>query len=243
MVGHLSDEERRTRLQEIAGIEISDHELAFAAITHPSYNQRSGPDVPTYQRLEYLGDAILGAAIGHLLYERLEGDEGLMTRARARLVRTDSLVALSERLELVPLLRLAPSAAQELAAGKAEKLKADLYEALVGLIFLEAGYDMAANFVVNSMKTTIEAVLREAEETGLIDPKSRLSELCQAIDAHPPEYRLVGKEGPDHDPLHRVIVLWSQQEPVFGQGKGIKEAQRVAAKVAIESWFEGGQQA
>ena len=83
-------------------------------------------------------------------------------------------------------------------------------------------------------------IVKIAQETGLVDPKSRLSELCQAADAQPPEYRLVGKEGPDHAPLHRVIVLWSQQEPVFGQGKGIKEAQRMAATTAIDSWFEGG---
>ena len=108
---------------------------------------------------------------------------------------------------------------------------------------MEVGYDRTAAFVIHSMQETIEAVLQEAEETGLIDPKSRLSELCQAADAQPPEYRLVGKEGPDHDPLHRVIVLWSQQEPVFGQGKGIKEAQRVAAMSAIERWFDGGEHA
>ena len=242
-MGELTDDERRARLQQVAGIQFSDPNRVIAALTHPSYSQIAGADTATYQRLEYLGDAIMGAAIGHLLYDRLEGDEGLMTRARARLVRTDALVSVAERLELVPLMRLAPSAAQELAAGKADKLKADLYEALVGLIFLEVGYDRTAAFVIHSMQETIEAVLQEAEETGLIDPKSRLSELCQAADAQPPEYRLVGKEGPDHDPLHRVIVLWSQQEPVFGQGKGIKEAQRVAAMSAIERWFDGGEHA
>ncbi len=222
------------RIEQLLDHKPTDIERAAAALTHPSYLHQH-PDAGGHnQRLEFLGDAVLGLVVAEEMFRRVGADEGRLTQGRAAVVSTTGLARAARRLMLGELLRMS-DAAQRAGDNQRDKVLADAFEAMVALAYEEMGLEGARNFVLRHLAEELDAAVKGG--SGLVNPKSQLSERCQDMNGQPPEYRLVGRTGPDHDPVHRVVVLWAQEDAVFGEGRGLKTAQMDAAEKALGAWF------
>ena len=222
------------RIEQLLDHRPQDVERAAAALTHPSYLHQH-PDAGEHnQRLEFLGDAVLGLIVAEEMFRRLEGDEGKLTRARASVVSTAALAGAARRLMLGDLLRMS-DAAQRSGDNQRDKVLADAFESMVALAYEELGLEGARAFVLRHLAQELDVAAQGG--AALTNPKSALSEACQERNGQPPEYRLVGRTGPDHAPVHKVVVLWGQEDAVFGEGAGLKAAQMDAAQAAMSTWF------
>lgn len=197
------------------------------ACTHPSYaNERGLAD--DNQRLEFLGDAVLGLAVSQALYLRHRFAEGELTRWRAALVREESLAAWARRLELGPRLRLGRGEEQSGGRNRPSVL-ADAMEAVIGAVFLRSGYEAAADFVRAGLGSEIEAL----QEGIMLDAKTDLQELCQARGLTL-TYRLDNEEGPPHDKRFSVSAIVGGSTVAAGSGRSKKEAEQGAARSALQ---------
>ena len=183
------------------------------------------------ERLEFLGDAVLGAVAANLLYQNLEDKpEGDLARIKAIVVSEDTLSGVARELQLDTLLVLGHG--EEMSGGRTKKaILADALEALIGAIYLDSGYKNAFAFVEKFLSVEIERVL---ENRHFQDYKSLLQELCQQRYRTYPYYRLVKRSGPEHERIFWVEV--SVNGRAFGPaiGKNKKSAEREAAKLAYE---------
>jgi len=184
------------------------------------------------ERLEFLGDAVLGAAVAELLYRSLGNrPEGDLARVKSVVVSEDVLSAVALELRIDTLLILGRG--EELSGGRSKKaLLADALEALIGAIYLDSGYKSALDFVSRFISGEIERVL---ENRHYLDYKSLLQEFCQRLYKNYPSYRLANRSGPEHSRTFWVEVAVNGQ--VFGpaEGKSKKSAEREAAKLAYEA--------
>lgn len=201
------------------------------ALTHPSFaNEHRGP-CPDNQRLEFLGDAVLGLLVGELLMQRLPGaKEGELSLARSLLVNTEALAAWARSVDLGLALRVGRGAD---AAGERDRdnVLADAVEALVGAIYLDRGMAEARAFAALVVAEPL-ARLQGAGAPGR-DPKSELQEQVQAEGATSPRYRVTDALGPDHQ--REFVVVVEVDGLVLGEGRGRskKLAEQAAARAAI----------
>lgn len=196
------------------------------ALTHSTYaneNPGSGPD---NQRLEFLGDAVLGLLASRLLYEQLQEPEGELSRRRARVVRLEALAALARELDLGAYLRFGAGQAKE-AGSRAERTLADAYEALAGAVFLDGGF--AA--VERCFGPRLAAAAARA--TRSTDFKTELQELCHARHLPPPRYEIAGVGGPDHARVYSIEVHIGAEVRGRGEGSSKKAAEQIAAEAAL----------
>lgn len=203
-----------------------DPALLKEALTHRSKGSANN------ERLEYLGDAILGFVIAEALYRRFpEATEGELSRYRASLVKMDTLAELAREFSLGDHLRLGPG---ELKSGgyRRDSILADAMEAIIGAIFLDSDMATAREFVLRSF----ERRLTELPARDLLkDPKTQLQEYLQARRLPLPEYVVVATEGSDHAQSFEVQCLVAGlSAPVFGKGDSRRKAEQSAAKVALE---------
>jgi ribonuclease-3 len=205
------------------------------ALTHPSYaneRRRNGGDAPDNQRLEFLGDAVLGLCASEILMGAYPGsDEGELSRMRAALVRAESLAAFARRVGLGEALRLGRGAS---AAGdrKQTNVLADAVEALVAAAYLDGGLDRARELV----EKVVAEGLGEARRLGARDPKSELQERVQALGKKAPTYRLEGTGGDDHERWFEVEVMVDGTPLARGTGRSKKLAEQEAARAALGNW-------
>lgn len=215
----------------VIGHPFNDLSLLEEALTHASYANEAG-QVRDYQRLEFLGDAVLELVVSDMLLERFpEHKEGDLSRLRASSVNGHTLAALSRRLGLGPQIRM--SHGEEKTGGRdKETILADVFEALVGAVYRDAGLGAAACFVERFFDLLFEDVDHKLRFT---DYKTRLQEVAQAKMGAAPLYRVVNASGPDHDKLFVIEVLISKKRFGRGEGKSKKEAEQQAAKCAYEA--------
>ena len=209
-----------------------DQELLRLALTHPSVAHESGTAMAHNQRLEFLGDAVLGLVLTEMLYQQFPTfDEGPLTKARAKLVNRHSLAARARSLGLGEHLIL--SRGEEVSGGRdRSSALADAYEALLGAIFLDGGFDAAREFILQEFSSAFD----EMTVRPLIEnPKGELQELLQSRSPRAPEYQTIQISGSDHDPLFECAVLHDGMELGRGQGKSKKTAESAAALVALEA--------
>lgn len=204
------------------------------ALTHPSFanEQRLGRRTDN-QRLEFLGDAVLGLLASELLMERFPAaKEGELSLMRSQLVSTEALAAWARAIDFGPALRLGRGAD---AAGERERdnVLADAVEALVGAVYLDRGIAAARRFSA----TIVAEPLSRLESATVVgrDPKSELQEQVQAEGGPSPRYRVVGTEGPDHRRAFIVVVEVLGEVLGEGRGRSKKLAERAAARAAIEA--------
>jgi len=207
------------------GYEFKDESLLRRALTHPSY--WGGKKGENYQRLEFLGDAVLGYVIGKKLYaSHPEMDEGELTRARAYLVREETLSRAARRMDVGSYIRLGPG---EEKAGGADRpsILCDVFESILAAVLLDGGLAAAEKLILRLLQEELAGDFR-----GGLDNKSRLQELLQSTGSAP-EYRHISTEGPPHAPLFRYQV-WAEGE-CLGEGKGQskQQAQQEAARRAL----------
>lgn len=219
----------RERLAELLGLAPEAAHLD-RALTHPSFaNERR--DSADNQRLEFLGDAVLGFCISELLYVRYpDADEGTLTRMRAQLVNAEALANFARRESIADLVRLGRGAE---AAGlrRSTNVLADTVEALIAAAYLDGGIAVARALC----SKIVEAQLSSLEAADGRDPKSTLQELVQAKGGEPPTYRVVETGGPAHDRWFVVNVIIDGRPVGEGRGRSKRQAERVAALRALEN--------
>lgn len=182
------------------------------------------------ERLEFLGDAVLELVVTAYLYESFEEPEGVLTNWRSALVRTESISAAAAKHNFEPLLRLSRGEKHGSDRARAQIL-ANSYEAVIGALYLDQGYDTTAEFIRTSLLVTFETIL----ETGSWqDPKSRLQEVVQSTEGHTPQYKVISEDGPDHDKTFVVGVFVDGTLKGEGTGPSKQSAQVEAAQNALK---------
>jgi ribonuclease-3 len=219
-------------LQERIGHRFGDRELLQRALTHPSYC-KGGGDLPHNQRLEFLGDAVLGFVVAEALFRELPDErEGTLTRNRSMLVNGQTLYELAREIGIGPLLRIGEA---EDAQGGRERpsILEDAFEALIGAVFLDGGM-VAARAVALRLYGPLRA--RLSRRTEAHNPKGRLQELLQPrLGNEAIAYRMVAESGPDHRKAFTVEVWIEGERRGTGTGYSKKEAEEAAATVALQS--------
>lgn len=213
------------------GYRFRDRGLLALALTHRSHAHEGDGSGDHYERLEFLGDATLGFVVSERLYrEDGEAAEGVLSRRRQSVVRTSTLASAARDLGLGQALRLGRG---ELRTGGRRKasLLADVFEAVLGAVFLDGGIRQARAFVRRSLRAPIERAGRESRSRD--DHKTALQELVQGRLRLTPRYRIVATKGPDHALEFEVEVLIDDE--VYGRGEGAnrKRAEQAAARNAL----------
>jgi len=217
-----------TSLTERLGISVSG-QLLELALTHRSFAYESG-GLPTNERLEFLGDSVLGLIITNELYRKFpELDESRLSPLRSGVVNTKALAVIARQLSLGEYVRIGKG--EESSGGRDKNsILADSLEALVGAIYLEHGFAVASGKVLEWFGPLIDSA--NALGAG-IDGKTALQELAAARGLTAPEYE-IEEFGPDHDKSFIAVVLLSGERFSAGGGKSKREAEQVAAKLALE---------
>jgi len=204
--------ELRRRVQKLSGLELRRTDLLAEAFTHSSWRNENPEYTRDYQRLEFLGDAVIDLVVARELYESLPGgNEGDLTEERASHVKGENLARLGRELGLGEFVRLGKGEEQSGGAERSNLLE-DLFEALVGAIFLEHGYTVVAEFIRRILLGVTEDDVLTTD-----NPKGKLQELCHRRSFNPPSYEWE-VSGPDHERCYRARVI------VDGEVKGEGEA-------------------
>lgn len=218
--------------KEKLGFEFNDINLLVVALTHRSYVNEHKSAREHNERLEFLGDAVLELVSSDFLYRNFDYPEGTMTALRAALVRTESIGESGIELGYEPLVRL--SKGEKRGSERAhESILADCFEAVIGAIYLDQGYDAAKEFIRKHILVKIDTIL---EEETWRDPKSYVQELAQKIDGQTPVYRTLKEEGPDHDKKFTVGIYVGESLKGTGTGHSKQEAQTAAAREGVKKY-------
>jgi len=224
-------------VQKRIGYHFRRAELLVAALTHYSAIEASQPR-PS-ERLEFLGDAVLGLAMTDLLLAHYpHEDEGRLSKFRAGLVSTASFAAKARELRLHEHLMLGKGEEKTGGRGKASILAA-LYESVIGAVFLDGGYAAAKRIVARHFAAAIAQV---ATVRGA-DPKTELQEISQQTHGVIPTYRVVRAEGPDHARWYVVDVAVGEEVLGRGEGSSKRTAEQAAARQALQRWLARGKSA
>lgn len=221
-------EQKVDRAQEITGHVFKDRQLLVTALTHPSAVEGM-PDTPSYERLEFLGDSVAGFIVARELYLKFPDlDEGMLTRLKVSLVSGASFSEIAGELGLGECIIFGNSETGTGSRGLASALE-NVYESIVGALLLDGGVTSAARFI----KRTLGPHL--VKDRALIpdNPKSVLQECTQRDHHETPSYRLVGQDGPAHDPTFTCEALVGDKPVGTGSGSSKKEAEAQAAMNAL----------
>ena len=229
------DEERLASLKEMEerlGHRFNEMMWLDQALTHKSYiHQTNTSQSVSNEVLEFLGDAVLNLAVGHLLIRKFpEAQEGNLSRKRSHLVKQSTLASLSKELQLEGYLLLGKGELQNGGMNKSSIL-ANAYEALIGAIYMDSGFPQALEIVSHHFESYLQP---ETNFPPFDDYKSLLQEYSQGILGMSPQYRVVKESGPDHDKRFEASVVIGGEVKGIGHGKSKKEAEQEAAKEALE---------
>lgn len=220
-------------LEEKLGFHFTDRTLVERAFIHRSYlNEHPKLGLEHNERLEFLGDAVLELVVTDYLYRNYPNPEGDLTNWRSALVKTESLSAVADTLKLGEHLRLSRGEAKGNARSRS-LIHANVVEALIGALYLDAGYDEAKKFITANIISRLEQILKDG---SWIDPKSRFQELAQEHEGFTPSYRVQEESGPDHDKVFVVGVYVGQKLYGTGQGSSKQAAQQAAATNALKAY-------
>ena len=224
------NEEGLQELQERIGYRFRDLQLLQLALVHSSFAFERLDDGRHNETQEFLGDAVLDLTVGFILFTRFpEMREGKLTRIRSALVNENSLADRAREIDLGDYLLLGKGENASRGRDKPSILSC-AYEALIGAVFLDGGYDQALTFVRRFFEPYLD---QRQEQLVSADAKSGLQELLQEKFNEGPEYVLVGEEGPAHARLFSIVVNFQGQELGSGQASSKKEAEQQAARAAL----------
>jgi len=215
--------------------EYRDIELLITAFTHRSYlNEHRNTVKEHNERLEFLGDAVLELVVTEYLYANYDDPEGVLTNWRSSLVRTESISAAAAKFGFEPYLRLSRGEKRGTDRARAQIL-ANSFEAVVGSMYLDQGWEEAKAFITESILSTFSEILSSG---SWMDPKSHLQELAQSQESATPIYKVMQEEGPDHDKTFLVGVYVLDKLKGQGTGPSKQAAQQSAAESALDSYRE-----
>ncbi len=217
-----------SQFMERLGYWFRDETLLAVALTHPSYGVEH--DVQHYQRLEFLGDAVLELAVSrHLYLHQQDLSEGKLTRIRAALVREESLFSAARPLGIREMVRL--SSGEERSRGRDKpSIISDVFEAILGAVYLDGGIDEACELVYRALG---ERLTKVSIEEDPLDYKTRLQEAVQSAGGITPTYEQTGQGGTPHRPHFEMRVLSGDAEIGRGSGQSKRGAQQEAARDAL----------
>ena len=218
--------------REKLGFDFRDINLLITALTHRSYVNEHRTAHEHNERLEYLGDAVLELVTSDFLYRNYDKPEGVMTALRAALVKTESIGDAGKELGYEPLVRLSKGEKQGSERAH-DSILADCFEAVIGAIYLDQGYDMARKFIEEHILVKLDSIV---EEGSWRDPKSYVQELAQKAEGVTPTYRTLREEGPDHNKSFKVGLYVEDRLMGTGTGHSKQEAQTEAAREGIKKY-------
>lgn len=221
--------------KEVFGFAFNDITLFITALTHRSYvNEHKKSATEHNERLEFLGDAVLELVTTAYLFDNYNEPEGILTSWRAALVRTESIGDAGTKLGYEPLMRMSRGEKQGGERARAQIL-ANAFEAVIGAIYLDQGYEKAADFIHTNIICKLDDILRDGSWR---DPKSYLQELVQHQDGNTPQYRVLAEDGPDHDKTFLLGVFSGKKKIGSGTGPSKHMAQQEAARDALTKYRE-----
>lgn len=229
-----------SKLQQLLGVSFTDATLLLSAITHRSYlNEHKEATWDHNERLEFLGDAVLELVVTDYLFNKYtDKPEGELTAVRAALVNTVSLASASEQLGVNAYLLMSKGEAKDVGRAR-QYILANAFEACIGAIYLDQGYDVAQAFIAQRLFPRTDEIVKKRLWQ---DPKSRFQELAQEHASITPSYETIGQEGPDHDRVFTVGVYLKGELIAEGKGRAKQEAEQQAAEraIAVKGWESEG---
>jgi ribonuclease III len=222
-----------TDLQDTLNIIFEDPSLLKKALVHRSYlHENPDFDLPSNERLEFLGDSLLSFVIAEKLYKDFPNlSEGGMTKLRAALVRTETLARLARSLGLGNYVYLGRG--EETSGGRTKQsILAGVFEAVIGAILIDHGYDACRNFI---LVLFTDEIGKATDEKLIADHKSQLQEITQARHHTAPIYRTIKEDGPDHAKEFTIEVIIDGTIIATGHGNSKRQAETEAARAALES--------
>ena len=220
-----------TPLEERIGYKFRNSLLLAEALTHPSLGHESQHYHFDYQRLEFLGDAVLQLVVTEYLFRHFQVEaEGQLTKLRSRLVSRDALKTHAAALDLGR--HILMGRGEETSGGRERtSTLADAFEALIGALYLDGGLDVAKDFILTQTRVDLAKL---AEEPVDFNPKGDLQELLQSISPRSPMYELVSQSGPEHEKTFVSEVVWERIVLGQGTGRSKKQAETAAALEALQ---------
>ena len=219
-----------TEIESKINYTFRNRSLLTLAFVHCSFVNENREVVQHNERLEFLGDSVLGLLVAEFLYNKKpEMPEGELSYLRSRLVEGSACMTYVQKLDLDMYLLLGKGERMHKGRGR-ESILADLFDAIIGAIFLDGGIEAARNFLFGNFSTEIEDFL----EQPLRNSKALLQEYSQKKYQQPPIYQILEEMGPDHSKTFCIAVFINGKE--FGRGSGVskKEAQQAAAETALK---------
>lgn len=219
--------------REKLGFEFENLDLLITALTHRSYVNEHKKSVSAHnERLEFLGDAVLELVVTDYLFNTFKESEGILTSWRAALVRTESIGEAGNKLGYESLVRM--SRGEKNGSNRARmQILANAFEAVIGAIYLERGYDDASVFIHKHIISKLETIVSEGTWR---DPKSHLQEVSQRVDGATPLYKVMEEVGPDHDKIFTVGAYVNGKLMGQGVGPSKQNAQQLAARAALDTY-------
>lgn len=216
-------------IEKELGYQFHDRSLLMLAFVHRSYINENRILFEHNERLEFLGDSILGMLISDYLYQHLPSTpEGQLSYLRSRLIEASSCVTYIQNLNITSYILLGKGEQMNDGRGR-ESILADLFEAIIGAIYLDGGIEKAKQFVFDNFSSQIDVIL----QMPLRNWKALLQDYCQKTFQQTPTYHVIKESGPDHDKLFDISVVINQKELGRGTGPSKKEAQQAAAADAV----------
>lgn len=222
-----------SKFEERSGVTFKDKSLLKQAFTHRSYiNENKNTRLEHNERLEFLGDAVLELVVTDFLYRKYPGHpEGELTTYRSALVNAITLAEVASNLGMNDFLLLSKGESKDIGRAR-QYILANTFEAVVGAIYLDQGYDTAKAFIERNIFIFADKMI---ERGNLVDAKSLFQEKAQEKSGITPSYKLVKESGPDHDKSFTVGVLIGRDQIAVGEGKSKQEAEQNAALRALEA--------
>lgn len=221
-----------TQLQTRLGHTFTNSDLLVEALTHRSYlNEHRDYAGGHNERLEFLGDAVLELAVTNFLFKKFPAKpEGELTSYRAALVNTVSLAEAAQALDINASLLLSKGESKDTGRAR-DVILADAFEAIIGAIYLDAGYEAAEVFITNNLSSKIDDVIKKRSYQ---DAKSRFQEVAQEKRGITPNYETLSEIGPDHAKVFTVGVFIGTVEIARGEGVSKQEAEQSAARAGLD---------
>jgi ribonuclease-3 len=213
-------------LEARLGVVFRDRELLVRALTHPSFSLEQGGD--DYERLEFLGDAVLASVVAAYLFEAFPAQpEGMLTRMKVTLTSGRTLAAVARELGLGAHVRLGKGALRD---ADRDSVLENALEAVIGAVYIEAGPVAAKDLILRCMGGRLDG---DVLLSTVSDPKSRLQEVSQGLGLGLPQYTITGTTGPAHEPSFTAVVRVGGAASATGEGTSKQAAQQAAALAAL----------
>lgn len=218
------------QLEKNINYEFQNREILFEAVTHSSYSNEQNLG-RNYERLEFLGDAVLQLIVSEYLVKKYKNfDEGILSMYRGYFVSEDFLSEVAGNVNLGSYVKLGKGEAQS-GGQKKPSLLCDIFESLIAAIYLDGGYEEAKRIVLNLLAEEIDDTI---SNKSFVDNKTELQKLTQKSFECLPEYEVVSEEGPEHEKVFTIAVAAGGKLLGYGKGKSKKRAEQNAAAEALE---------